>query len=115
MDTGDGWPSARLDEHWNVDKMDLRDLAGLSWEPRRFVAGDAYLWDGRGSSLHSRPPEDPAVGFRVVAGGWDHEHCSICTASTRADGEWVSGDHGHWLCVRCHGALVEWAASARGG
>jgi hypothetical protein len=48
-------------------------------------------------------PYDPAV-YKLVEGGWDHEHCSVCWAKI-SDGDryWKSdGPDEIELCPDCH-------------
>jgi hypothetical protein len=51
-------------------------------------------------------PFDPTL-YRVVAGGWDHDHCCVCAATILPGDEWWTSlppdDVG--LCLACHARL----------
>jgi len=64
-----------------------------------------------GNVRYGRPllPEDDASALDVVPGGWDHEHCSICSSTIEAD-EDIKVNTGYcaddtWICIQCHFAL----------
>ncbi len=46
--------------------------------------------------------------FRLITGGWDHEHCRLCAATVNPGDEWWSanrtnsGDDEMGLCLECH-------------
>ncbi len=58
----------------------------------------------------SRPyhgePFDAAC-FRLVRGGWDHDHCYICTATVNPGDEWWAAEPPKevGLCLACHARL----------
>lgn len=50
--------------------------------------------------------------FRVVRGGWDHEHCYLCWAKVMPGDEWWATEApGHdgeiGLCAECHAQLFQ--------
>jgi hypothetical protein len=45
--------------------------------------------------------------FRLIKGGWDHDHCGVCLAKVEPGDEWwanVPPDQGG-LCLECHARL----------
>jgi hypothetical protein len=51
-------------------------------------------------------PYDEAC-FRLVKGGWDHEHCWVCSAKILPGGEWFAAEPPDeaGLCLECHARL----------
>jgi hypothetical protein len=62
---------------------------------------------GRGGhSSRFYPPKEgdvPRSSGRIVAGGWDHEHCLLCmaTISTDDEPEGYVDEEGIWVCCKC--------------
>jgi hypothetical protein len=61
------------------------------------------------SSVYHGERFDPAK-FRVVPGGWDHEHCYLCWAKVLAGEEWWATHPPNFedeigLCLDCHARL----------
>jgi hypothetical protein len=95
-----------------------------TWQRRRFEPRDAIATPGEagytrlapsestGSSRYYPPTEKgqtpPAEG-RVVPGGWDHEHCTICmaTISPHSQTEGYLDDEGNWVCIQCYSLYVQ--------
>jgi hypothetical protein len=48
-----------------------------------------------------------AARFRLVRGGWDHDHCFICAATIKPGDEWwaASPPDEVGLCLACHERL----------
>jgi hypothetical protein len=47
--------------------------------------------------------------FRVVRGGWDHDHCYVCFATILPGDEWWVVDSGDevGLCQKCYSRLFD--------
>jgi hypothetical protein len=61
------------------------------------------------SGIYDGKPYDETK-FRLVPGGWDHEHCYICSAKVLAGAEWwvthpVNFEDEMGLCLECHDRL----------
>jgi hypothetical protein len=58
------------------------------------------------SGLYHGEPFDE-TRFRVVKGGWDHEHCHICFAKVLPGEEWWAAEPPHelGLCLACYARL----------
>lgn len=54
---------------------------------------------------HGEPYEE--ARFRVVRGGWDHEHCCVCGAKVLMDDDWWRAEPPDeiGLCLDCHARL----------
>jgi hypothetical protein len=61
------------------------------------------------SGAYHGEPFDPAR-FRIVRGGWDHEHCYLCSAKVLPGEEWWATHPPKFedeigLCLGCHARI----------
>ncbi len=61
------------------------------------------------SCVYDGAPFDP-TRYRVVGGGWDHEHCLLCWANVQPGDEWwatnpASMEDEFGLCLDCYSRL----------
>jgi hypothetical protein len=61
------------------------------------------------SAIYHGEPFDP-TRYRVVRGGWDHEHCYLCWAKVLSGEEWwvahpATGENEIGLCLDCYARL----------
>jgi hypothetical protein len=75
------------------------------------LLGDQRLYPTEGGHLvkwpHQGEPFDPQQ-FRLEAGGWDHEHCSVCNAAINVNEAcWIT-ERGSFvvLCTACQRRLA---------
>ncbi len=84
----------------------------VSWTRRTFAASDAFeqlAANGWVQSRAAKPGDEARTDGRLVAGGWDHEHCEFCWGTVGRGGDpagWAT-DGGLWACDRCHAGYVE--------
>lgn len=75
---------------------------GRSW--RRLAKADSMSADHSTGSLQG--VKDPSR-TRIVPGGWDHEHCSLCNAHIDpGDRFFYSLEYCQFLCVTCYERYV---------
>jgi len=95
-----------LDDYWKTQIVEAIADERTQWRQVRFAPRDAAYFEQNGVTGW-RPAGDPlpegAVDTKVVAGGWDHEHCDHC--GDHIDGEnplyYEDGDR-NFLCTRCY-------------
>lgn len=94
---------------WQAYHVDM--ILERSWASARFESGDAVHFEIGGRPgwrpADSSPlPREKSRELRV--GGWDHEHCEICTTRIGVGGEPTGfvDPKERWLCSSCHG---KWA------
>ena len=84
------------------------------WEKVKFEAKDSAVyktdgWNVMGKIGQGKPFETQGEG-KVIKGGWDHEHCDICTESIDInDIGYVSGNEAKtekWVCEKCYSDLI---------
>ena len=68
-------------------------LREREWWPEVFTPRDSLVFDERGRE-------------QIKPGGWDHEHCRICSAviSHKSETHWrgYRDAEDHWLCEGCY-------------
>jgi hypothetical protein len=64
---------------------------------------------------HGEPYDE--TRFRVVPGGWDHEHCFVCMAKVLLNEEWWRAEPPQQvgLCLECYARLFERDQGTRSG
>ena len=94
-----------IDHYWQAYHIDMI-LAG-HWEPQTFISTPAHYFR-LGGATGWQPAGDPlpegAEDLGVREGGWDHEHCELCSARIGPAGDpsgFVDPDN-HWLCTACY-------------
>jgi hypothetical protein len=91
-------------------------LSKRIWERTVFEPSDAVRVDQataagmgfEGGVLLGRAAPDGPEGQRVP-GGWNHEHCDICTQKIGVSGQAIGyrSDAGEWVCEACYRNYVE--------
>jgi hypothetical protein len=81
----------------------VRERLNLPCDQRWYPtdAGHLVKWSHQGEPFDSQE-------FRLEAGGWDHEHCSVCNDTIRVNEEcWIT-ERGSFvvLCRACHRRLA---------
>jgi hypothetical protein len=94
-----------IDHYWQAYHIDMI-LAG-QWEPRTFVSTPAHYFR-LGGATGWQPAGDPlpegAVDLGVREGGWEHEHCELCSAriGPADDPSGFVDPENRWLCTACY-------------
>ena len=90
---------------WTYEQVELVADRTRRWCEQVFQPSDAILFhDGKGRRK-KLPGEAEVAGERVLPGGWEHEHCSLCEQTISQDeGDEHSGytDGRDWLCRACY-------------
>lgn len=96
--------------YWNPHHV--RMIARGDWEERTFVPRDAVEFDLQG--VRGVAPSEAGVPRNAevkgsVPGGWDHEHCEICTTKIGAGGAATGyvDPEDHWICEYCFRRYAE--------
>ena len=99
-----------LHDHWNITLEELDELGKSNWTPDTFVAHDGYTWgnDKQGGAIRPTPPNNSVMPYQVILNGWDHEHCTICYASTGGSEKWLSNELDDWICEACYKGMQTW-------
>ena len=114
-----------LDGYWQAYHIWMVTDPGWLWTRTLFQAQDAVAErlrekDGKDwIRLRKRPAEsDAGSGFRVypgpseaesrgiIQGGWDHEHCELCSGHIDAGHYGYVDRDNHWVCERCYESFV---------
>ena len=96
-----------LPDGWQYFHVNLVTAPTSAWNRRDFVAsdaqhfrvGNAHGWAKAGAKLE---PDHELT--HVEPGGWDHEHCEICSARIGSGGmtEGYVNESDAWLCGTCY-------------
>ncbi|MGC1258302.1 MAG: hypothetical protein WA867_22290 [Candidatus Acidiferrales bacterium] len=104
---------------WKRTQFDGRDAVASDYE-----AKDISIVDGRevkiwtklepadrtdGTSRHFPAADQnqrPNATPRIIAGGWDHQHCDLCKSHIDAIEFGYRDPQEHWLCNRCYERYV---------
>lgn len=96
---------------WTAQQVALVEDRTRLWRPSHFTPSDAVSFSQDGQTVLER--QDAALpdveDARVVAGGWDHEHCALCWATILPHpGDQPSGysDGRDWLCSQCYESFI---------
>jgi hypothetical protein len=110
-----------IDKEWGWERVQFRAVDAVA---ETFGAKEISMVDGRevttwtrlrradkqGNTERYEPDAQisgPRGGPRIVAGGWDHEHCDLCHSHID-DGNFGYRDSDNtWLCEACHKKYVE--------
>lgn len=98
---------AILDGYWG-ERAELVVDPKRQWRRARFKPRDAVEFSGPTGTWTRQASEAERSGGNVVKGGWDHEHCAICSTKIGNDGDtegYVDGSD-TWVCERCFGDYV---------
>jgi len=106
----EGTTYACLDGYWGERAALVLDRSRV-WQRERFEPRDSIrIAAGQGGWARMRVPgEQPPKDGDVVLGGWDHEHCLICSQKIGSHGDEYGyrDQHDGWACEPCYGAYVE--------
>jgi len=105
---------AELSSYWRPQHIWMIEDGSESWAEQVFSASDAVedhfvAQDGQGWRRLSKAASVPSAdsSSRIVSGGWDHEHCSLCnTHIDPGDRFFYSPKHYEYLCVSCYEKYV---------
>jgi hypothetical protein len=109
-----------LDPSWGWNKKQFRGIDAVAEE---YESKDVSIVDGReikiwtklepvkpGGSTRYYPASDqtspPSSERRIVASGWDHEHCVLCNAHIDMGGFGYCDSDGEWMCEKCYERYV---------
>lgn len=103
LEIGRSYPQG--DGYWG-ERAELVLNHSLVWRAREFHASDA-VWFEHSRTMCPLSGEIPAGGV-LVKGGWDHEHCEICSEkiSQQTSPVGVFAEPGHWICDDCYQRFV---------
>lgn len=100
---GQGWDSSYI----QAQSVELRRFA---WRKRQWKALDILIEIGSDRAFFDVTLKDDP-GFKLVAGGWPREFCSLCHWELNADGGPAHADgytNGReWLCAECYEKFLE--------
>jgi hypothetical protein len=96
------------EDWWTPQQAQLVEDRERTWQRADFTPSDMVLFrrgDGQGSiGRRLLPDEIPPSNGEIVKGGWDHEHCQLCSTKISAAGGNPSQgytDGKGWLCSAC--------------
>jgi hypothetical protein len=95
-----------LDSYWGKRAELVLDRSN-SWRRLQFQPRDSMDFDQPGGRL-STAVSGEVSGGRIVPGGWDHEHCELCstTISVSAQAFGFVNQAELWICEKCHDDYV---------
>lgn len=84
-----------------------------AWQRNRWAAQDMVrVHDAENEVYIGHAMQDAALkeGEEVIQGGWDHDHCEVCSwklmeSTDEAVNTGYCADETYWLCTPCHFAL----------
>jgi hypothetical protein len=98
-----------------LEQMRLRraEIArGLKYHHQPYTAEDMLIArEPNEAGFFASHPHDGRTfdtsRFRLVKGGWDHDHCFICSATVKPGDVWWAAEPPDevGLCLACHGEL----------
>jgi hypothetical protein len=94
----------RFDGYWGERAALVLDRNRL-WDQRTFKPVDAVAFQRPGGTLFANVKnQDTTEGGTLIKGGWDHEHCEICTKkiSPKTDPIAMVSEPDHWICQECY-------------
>ncbi|MBP7744759.1 MAG: hypothetical protein KA383_01415 [Phycisphaerae bacterium] len=103
-----GMTYSRFDGYWGERAALVLDRQ-RRWSQRVFEPVDAVTFKRRSVTLVGKVTnQNLPEGGRVIKGGWDHEHCSICweTISPQTDPIAMFSEPDHWVCRKCYENFV---------
>lgn len=99
---------AFIDGYWG-ERAELVLDGGRFWQRAVFEPSDMVRFTGPGgTSTGTRSSPEAPAGGELVPGGWDHEHCEICSRKIGYGGE-PSGLYSApdaWVCEECYNSFV---------
>jgi hypothetical protein len=114
---GDSYPL--ITEYWNAYVYAAVLDDSRVWTKTEFKPSGSFASSIPGYTVSTNPSRPGLSRFyassdesldesvRVVDGGWDHEHCTICNGRVDADDPTCFVDDcGLWLCDKCHEAFA---------
>jgi hypothetical protein len=105
---------AQLSSYWRPHQIWMIEEGPAGWTEQVFSASDAVEdhvigTDGQSWRRLRKAPSVllPDSSNRIVPGGWDHEHCSVCNTHVDPnDRFFYSPNHNEYLCVSCYEKYV---------
>jgi hypothetical protein len=128
-----GQTLAYLDTYWRPHHVWMILDRSWGWEKKQFHGADAVaeifesndvsIVDGREVKVWTKltpvKPGDPVRLYpepdrssesgsepRLVPGGWDHEHCTLCNVHIDVAGFGYCDPDGTWMCEKCYERYV---------
>jgi hypothetical protein len=107
-----GQKYAYLDSYWG-DIVALVLDTTKEWRQVLFQPQDANEHSTEGTIILGKSGQLPSFKVdgepRLVTGGWDHEHCSICweEISPEAQACGYMSKNADWVCVKCYTNFVQ--------
>jgi hypothetical protein len=93
-----------------IDASELAWARSRAWALTPWRPADAWRPLNNPQMWTNRQPEDTA-GWERIPGGWDHEHCRLCTERIFESGDPATSqaytDGVDWICPACHGLIFE--------
>ena len=97
-----------MDGYWG-ERAELVLDESRRWMHAKFEATDMIAFRAAdGTSMATRSSPEAPQGGKLVAGGWDHEHCFICQKKIGRGGEptgYFSAPD-EWVCESCYHSFV---------
>jgi hypothetical protein len=98
----------RFDGYWGERAALVLDRHRC-WNQRTFEPVDAVAFQRPGGTLVGNATnQNMPEGGTLIRGGWDHEHCEICskTISPKTDPIAMVSEPDHWICQECYENFV---------
>ncbi len=108
-------------ENWGAIQLDylieeIRKLKAVgTWNLTKWKPSPALIEkNGKWQEPYLGQTYDPTL-VDLVAEGWDHDHCAVCTKtiSNRENPDWVTGGYTHssgisnsWICEECYNLFM---------
>ena len=92
-----------IDGVWNAQDVAKILDASHQWTRTEFTPVDAVGSKANGWFV-TKKIDGPAPAENVIEGGWDHEHCKLCTSKIGVGGESFGylDDDDYWICELCY-------------
>lgn len=96
-----------LDGYWG-ERAELVLDEDREWHRAKFEPTDAIAFREGGGLVMKQKTGPDSEGGQVIEGGWDHEHCAICTGKlgTGGEAEGYLSPPCTWVCERCYVQFV---------
>jgi hypothetical protein len=97
-----------MDGYWG-ERAELVLDENRNWNRLAFEPSDMVVFPAAGgSSMGTRLSPEAPSGGKLVAGGWDHEHCDICPKKIGCGGESMGyfSVPDSWVCEECYNKFV---------
>jgi hypothetical protein len=98
----------RFDGYWGERAALVLDR-NRRWTQRTFAPVDAVAYKRPRDTLFGKATnQNLPEGGTLINGGWDHEHCEICSAKISPHTHPVAmfSEPDHWICRECYEKFV---------